>query len=299
MPASNTIQLATTIAWAQYFIGNRSLTLYGGSDPAMTIANWVLEVIYAPPFKWRWNRNTFRFLTIDPKGWIANNPVTAGYRIIDSNGNMQTVTTPGTTGATVPAWTTTIPGTTTDNTVIWTGSRVSDYVNAISNFGYIEKASLTTTAAPITVTVIPNVGEAKATSDVGTGRWQYIYAFSDDNAGNITFRPFPGIPDALYYCDLVFQGAPPLFTSIGTNVWPVPDRYASLYQTGFLAFTYLFVDDARAAFMLQRFAAGLLAASDGLDDTQKNAFLEQWDVFVTSKRAAAKGQQGIGARAAS
>ena len=52
--------------------------------------------------------------------WAASNSYSAGNLIVDSNGNIQRVTTAGMSGATHPAWATTIGVTTTDNTVTWT-----------------------------------------------------------------------------------------------------------------------------------------------------------------------------------
>ena len=53
-------------------------------------------------------------------GWVAATPYVLGTVIVDSNYNLQEVTTAGTSGATVPSWNTTIGGTTTDGTVTWT-----------------------------------------------------------------------------------------------------------------------------------------------------------------------------------
>lgn len=57
---------------------------------------------------------------IDPGDpWVLNTVVALGYQIIDSNGNVETVTTAGTTNGTVPTWSTTYKGSTNDNTVVW------------------------------------------------------------------------------------------------------------------------------------------------------------------------------------
>ena len=51
--------------------------------------------------------------------WAASTAVTAGYLIKDSNGNAQEATNDGTTGTSVPTWSTTLNGTTNDNGIIW------------------------------------------------------------------------------------------------------------------------------------------------------------------------------------
>lgn len=52
--------------------------------------------------------------------WSSSQAFAAGAEILDSNGNLQRVTTAGTSGTTPPAWSTTIAATTTDGTVTWT-----------------------------------------------------------------------------------------------------------------------------------------------------------------------------------
>jgi len=52
--------------------------------------------------------------------WAPNTWYAPLLVIIDSNGNIQQLTTPGTLGGAAPAWNATIGGTTTDNTAVWT-----------------------------------------------------------------------------------------------------------------------------------------------------------------------------------
>lgn len=53
--------------------------------------------------------------------WAATNPQSLGDLIVDSNGNIQRCTTPGTTGSTAPAWGTTVGATTSDGgALVWT-----------------------------------------------------------------------------------------------------------------------------------------------------------------------------------
>jgi hypothetical protein len=57
-----------------------------------------------------------------PPFWAANAAYSPGTQVIDSNGNIQQVTTGGTSGSSAPSWNTS--GTTTDNTVVWTFQRI-------------------------------------------------------------------------------------------------------------------------------------------------------------------------------
>lgn len=52
--------------------------------------------------------------------WAASHAYSSGNLIVDSNSNIQRVTTAGTSGGSHPTWATTLSSTTTDNTVTWT-----------------------------------------------------------------------------------------------------------------------------------------------------------------------------------
>jgi hypothetical protein len=60
-------------------------------------------------------------------GWTASNPYPLGTIIVDSNFNLQEVTTAGTSGTTAPAWASAIGSTTTDSGVTWTMRGVGTY----------------------------------------------------------------------------------------------------------------------------------------------------------------------------
>lgn len=53
-------------------------------------------------------------------GWRPNAAFVAGAQVVDPAGNLQVVTTAGTSGAAAPAWNATVGGTTNDNSVVWT-----------------------------------------------------------------------------------------------------------------------------------------------------------------------------------
>lgn len=286
--ASNTRTLQQSVEWASFFLSRRPF--YGldpGSnlEPALTTGNVIIQTMLQPPFKWRWNRVNFHFFTIDPVGWKPNNPVTPGYRILDSNGQMQTVTTAGVTGGSQPVWNFNNGGTTNDNNVIWTNSYPTDYLESIPDFGFIEKCTVTTLSG--VVTEIDTKTELSA--DAGKGRANTIAPCFDDNAGNITFRFMPGIPDQLYTANVIYQKAPVLLTGVtGVNgTWPIPDSYGHVYDNGVLFYFLLYAGDPRAFAIGQKFASNLLALSEGLDDQAKAIFLGEWETILTQ---AARGQ---------
>jgi len=86
------------------------------------------------------------FRSVAPPAWVASTAVVTGQLITDSNGNVQQVSTAGTTGATNPSWSTIIGSTTADASVVWTCVGLGGYApasgqnqptwntNAIGNF---------------------------------------------------------------------------------------------------------------------------------------------------------------------
>lgn len=52
--------------------------------------------------------------------WTPSTVYALGQEILDPSGNLQEVTTPGTSGTTAPTWTETVGGITSDNSVVWT-----------------------------------------------------------------------------------------------------------------------------------------------------------------------------------
>lgn len=298
--ASNTKTILNSVNWAKFFLGNRPFYLDTTLEPALTSANIVAQTMLQPPFKWRWNRVSTSFLMVNATvAWQNGHVYAAGFRRKDSNGNMQTVTTGGTSSGSEPVWSTTVGGTTTDNTVIWTMSGLTDYVQTLTNFGFIEKATVTgvTASALGVITEIPNTSTELST-DAGTGRPNTIAPIIDDNAGNITFRFMPGIPDQAYSCSVIYQKKAALMSAvIGANgTWPIPDEYSSVYNYGFLALFMLFADDARFLAMNQKFISGLLGLSEGLNEQQKAIFLGQWEFLLRTNAAQIKQQMGLQGR---
>ncbi len=82
---------------------------------------------------------------------------------------------------------------------------------------------------------------------------------------------------------------PPLQGSaINTSWFPIPDQYSDVYNNLFLAEAFQAVsEDAEATRYRQRGVAALLAKSEGLTQSQKNAFMEQ----VYARDAEAQGNQ--------
>jgi hypothetical protein len=150
---------------------------------------------------------------------------------------------------------------------------VQDYTVNTPTFGWMERASLVNAAAPPSgpqswALSISNELTVESNQQLPT----HISAQSDDGNGNITFRFFP-VPDQTYTATIDFQGQAPAFKAV-TDTWaPIPDYLSYLYNQGMLAKTYEYLSDTRFVEAATLFVRQLVACSEGLDDTQKNIFL--------------------------
>jgi len=103
----------------------------------------------------------------------------------------------------------------------------------------------------------------------------------DDNAGNITLR-FNSIPDADYTANFDYQAKAPLLTSYGQPFGNVPDEFAYIFYTLFLAWAGILVNDARYPIWVREGVSALLGAQGGLDEQSKAIFVGDWmDWFQT------------------
>lgn len=310
--ANSSITLLQTIEWAKRFIFRRPTALGNFLEPAITSANTILQTIIGPPFAWRWNRAVIAFMTNAGQqdytifNWSASTPLTLGYVLVDNNGNSQQVTTPGTTGTTEPTWNPTVGQTTTDGSVVWTnkGPVVVTGVSSTYQFGWIENASIRVqnpnTCLNEWKPLSPKIDLAL---DSTQDRPQFIAAEFDNGNNNVTFRLMP-CPNAAYPVSITIQQKPTLFsaTAEGLNqTWaPIPDEYSRLYNWGFLALMYLYMDDdTRFQMANQKFIANLLSTNEGLTETERNIMLNNWQqitgapiVFVDNIQ---QGRQGRGA----
>ena len=161
-------------------------------------------------------------------------------------------------------------------------------VSSLSNFGFLEGASATLSGTTFAFK------EVKTELTVGTeiGRPQSIAAQFDNNAGQITFRTLP-VSDANYTVTAHIQQAPIPFTSLSQTWAPIPDKFQYIYSYGFLALSMAYVDDQRFPIFNQKFVAHLLGAQQGLTETERNMFLDTWNLISRQENLMAiKTQQG-------
>lgn len=149
-----------------------------------------------------------------------------------------------------------------------------DYPEASADFSWIEHASVKDTIST------PNKYQdlqvqLRIPLDSNQSLPMHVAAQMDDGAGNITFRLQP-VPDQTYPVSITVQEACVDFAAT-TDTWgPIPNRYAYIYNWGFLALMFLYADDPRFASANQKFVANLLGAAQGLTETQINIFLNNW-----------------------
>lgn len=158
----------------------------------------------------------------------------------------------------------------------------TDYPISLPDFGWLEKATLYDPKSGYIATELQvELLKAQETSPATPQR---ISTQLDDGEGNITFRLF-GAPDEVYNVTLEYQKAAPLFTST-TQLWaPIPDYMSFVYNEGFDAKTFEYLNDPRFQTSMQLFYQELAQVSEGLSDSQKNLWLS--DKLNTLRQTAA------------
>lgn len=306
MASTRTVQ--QTLTWASQFVNLRPMTLGTGFEPALTIANLVLQTILGPPFRWRWNRDMYTAsLSAAAQDFSisfnSNSPVAISAASQADPVSMTTASSPATgtlvtigggTGNWVAVngmWVLTkTAGTTFTIPVVSTAfgavTGTLTYTLASSVFGFLERASAT--AGGRTWQVKDISAELPVVSE--TGRPQFIAAQSQ-SVDAVTFRVSP-VTDQAYTMNMTSQRKAPTMTSLSDTWSPVPDEYAFVYNHGFLAMAMLYADDPRWTVELPRFIVSLVGISQGLSDTEKNIFLDAWLHPISRARKTAQlGQQ--------
>lgn len=236
------------------------------ANTVQTTLNWALAYIQNSPMSNNTGSEPAISIASMIRNTIMNAPMTWSWNRFENSANVTTITN-------------------------------QDYLIAVTNFGFLEKVSLTDASG--------NVQELKD-----------IYNTSALSANSITQRPsaaavisyvpgtsfklrFNTIPDKIYTINLTFQGLSTQFVNL-TDPWsPIPDQYSDVYNNLFLSEAFQTAnDDAEAARYRQRGVAALLSKAEGLTQTQINIFRQQWlardsEAQATSLRTA-QGNQARG-----
>lgn len=297
-----TFTLNSTLQWVQPWVNFYPLTFVSTQQPFLGMCERVAQILLSPPFKPNWNRNSIKFVTtagvqtyIYASSWVASTVYNVGTTIIDSNGNGQVVTVAGTSGSSAPTWSTGMFTSTTDSSVTWQNVGTLASIPQITDFSYIEKAAVQDINNG---SVWKELGiSLNLPRDAQTGCPKFVAAQTDDNVGDVGIRLTP-TPAAAYPIDVQYQKLHTPFTTLA-NLWaPIPDRLFYVYSFGVLALAFLYKGDSRYQWASQQFIAGVLSHYSGLDETQRNQFLQAWDATLTDATRMQSAQQGVAARGA-
>lgn len=172
-----------------------------------------------------------------------------------------------------------------------------DYTLPITDFGFLEKVSLTdTTGNSYEVKDVYNTNALSKAGTVQKQRPSSVSVKSVTYGTSVTLR-FIGVPDAVYVINVTYQMLALPFTSLSGTWAPIPDSFQDIYNSLFLGEAMQVTDDARGGLYRQRGVAALLSKAEGLTDMQKNAFLQQFLARdIQAMAATYKAQQGQNAR---
>lgn len=149
-----------------------------------------------------------------------------------------------------------------------------DYVYTNTDFGFLEKASLIDSTGA--VIEIKDVYNTAALSQGGDQQQPHAIAVILNNPGASFKIRFMGIPDQVYTIVLTYQKLPVQFANLSDGWAPIPDNYSDIYNNLFLGEAFAVTDEARSQLYRQRGVAAYIAKAEGLTDTQKNIFAQQW-----------------------
>ena len=174
--------------------------------------------------------------------WQANTVYASGQTILDSNGNIETVTAPGTSGGTQPVWGTSVGSTKTDGGVTWTNIGVHSSAPYTVNVTLLETA---TQQVHVLNNNLPTTlyGPAEFAGEVGRPIPPNLYYIQSDLVSNWGATGLPGgvtfttAPGTIAY----LQGVP---TANGTFNVIVTATSASYGTVATYAFTITVVAKA-------------------------------------------------------
>lgn len=167
-----------------------------------------------------------------------------------------------------------------EDSSVSTVAGTQDYPAAVTNFSYLEEVTLTDPTG--TVFAVNDVYNTKAlgvsdTSVNKRARPNAACILSVTYGTNFKLR-FLAVPDKVYTVNMTYQKLVSPLTALTGNAgtWSIPDQYQDIYNNLFLGEAMATVEDARANTYRQRGVTALLAKAEGLNEMQKNAFLEQF-----------------------
>ena len=299
---SSTIKLSQTVSLASKYIYNSPLLYTNDGELAFRAGDFVRQFILSPPFAWRWNRgfvapiqtvvgqsdytvsipdfgwlekayisfppsgnNSANIITATRSGNVVTlqlsvNPTTLGFT------GGQTITVANSSDASFDGYQAFQISSLTSNTVVY--NQIG--TNSVATGGVLINQNA---AIPGTLKTLELEVKSPLAVESVLGQPAFISSVADDNNGNITFR-IMALPDQVYTLNIIYQRSAPTFSKLSDTWSPIPDYLSYLYTSGFISMAYEYKGDERFAYSRQQFFRQVLAASDGVEDSIKNIFLE-------------------------
>ena len=175
-----------------------------------------------------------------------------------------------------------------------------DYTVSVTDFGYLETATLSYPSATRIVSL-----NVKNNTPLGESVDQQVpatIAVQQNTIGTSIKVRFLGVPDKVYTVVGWYQKFVPLLSTLtgSTGQWTPPDYMAYIYNRGFLAELFeASLQPAQAQQQKVAFAAALIANSENLTQTETNMFLAQYlGNMRMLQESQLSGQQGVQAKGA-
>lgn len=149
-----------------------------------------------------------------------------------------------------------------------------DYTYSVTDFGFLEKAALIDSNN--NVFEIKDIYNTASLAQGGSQQRPSAVSVLLNTPGTSFKIRFMGIPDATYTIVLTYQKLAVQFANLSDGWAPIPDNYSDIYNNLFLGEALAVDDDNRSQLYRQRGVAAFLAKAEGLTDTQKNIFAQQW-----------------------
>lgn len=311
--AISTVTVSATMEWAKKLSWNRNTGIGNALQPALSNANMVMQTILGPPFTWWWNNQSLSFTCATTAGtsaitnvaiankivtlntvntWVVDQQLTVSGLVTATqlNGQLLTVLTASGTQITAAV---NLPnyGSAADTGTL-TNISTQDYPILVPNFSHIIYASaVDISKTPSKLWEMSVKGNLSL--DSNPGRPLFITPNTQDSSGIVTFRVMPA-PNLAYPVGMQVALTPPAITSLNQTWAPIPDYMQNVYNWGFLALTWAFADDPRFQMANAKFTAALLSRAEGLTETERNIFLNNWNNITGQEQATT--QQGMQAR---
>jgi len=285
--------LTQSINWAQTFVEYAPLNAGFGQEPAVSTATMIRSTFLTPPIAWPWNRATFTLSSPTVKGTqdytvllsaIPDFGFLEKVAILDSNGKYWEITDVYNNNPISLASEPQRPESaciflisSTQITLRFMGVPNAAYTVTLI---YQKKPQM---FGPFSITAAANAAGSN-TAYTGTfdplsfptGSVAQITGFTAHTVNNGSFVVVSCTATTLTVANNA--GVAETAAAFVSNFdWaPIPDWYQDVYNNLFLSEMLAVNDDARSQVYRQRGVAAFLSKSEGLTETQKKSFVQQW-----------------------